>query len=617
MANLEEIRDEILQKLDIVDVIGDYVDLNKRGSNYLGLCPFHDEKTASFTVSSEKGIFKCFGCGAGGNLLTFIMDYEKLSYQEAIKMLAKKAGIEFKFSSASKSEVNKYDLVYRALGAAKDFFIKTLKTNAGKIASDYFLQRGFSKNSIIKFGLGYSPNSWDALLNALNKKGFSNDILLSAGLLIKNEERQSFYDRFRDRAMFPIIDNMGRVIGFGARRLNDDETQPKYINSPQGLVYDKSRSLYGLYDARAELRKQKSAILVEGYIDVITLHQAGISNTIATSGTSLTSEQLSILSRYGKKLFLVFDSDSAGVKATDRALEMAIEKGFEIYILQLPKKEDPDSFVKKHGREVFNVYLDSAVSFLEFKIKTLKEAGLLATPSNKAEAARDIIRIISKIPDRLQHDDYIANLARYLSFSEFQLQQIYKEKNEIERKQFKKQRNETIAEKKEAPPQASKKIENIRNMLQSEEYLLLETCLSENDGVKMLFSYEKFNMELIMSDEGQRLFTILENMYSLSDNVIDELISDESISESDKDFLVKLSLKGHQFDKNWEKYIDAIPKIDVKQTIIDTINRLIIKRIDIKIEGLMQKQKSDSIQEQLEATRKIKELTESKLLLMK
>ncbi len=617
MANLEEIKDEILQKLDIVDVISDYVDLRKRGANYVGLCPFHNEKTPSFNVSSEKGIYKCFGCGAAGNLITFVMDYEKLNFQEAIKALAKKAGIQYQLTKETNKEVSKYDLAYQALIAARDFFVKTLKTNAGNIATEYYVRRGFTKDTIIKFGLGYSPNSWDSLINELHKKGFSNEVLQNAGLIIKKEDKDSFYDRFRDRAMFPIPDNMGRVIGFGARRLNDDDTQPKYINSPQSLVYDKSRSLYGLYHARNELRNKKAAILVEGYIDVITLHQAGITNVIASSGTSLTSEQLDILARYGKKLYLVFDSDSAGVKATDRALEIAIEKGFDIYILQLPKGEDPDSFVKNHGGELFNIYLDGSVSFLEFKINKLKEEGKLNNPQSKAEAARDIVRIISKIPDRLQHDDYIANLARYMNFSEFQLQQIYKEKNEIEKKDKKQKKRENVEHQKDNAFPVQEIDVNLKSKLQKEEYILLETCLAETDGIKTLFSNENFNMNLIISSEGKRLFTILENLYSITDNVVDELMADESISESDRDFLVKLSFKGHQFDKKWEKYIDTVPTIDIKKTINDTLIRLSIKQLDIQIQELMQIQKVAPFEEQLKATQQIQELSNKKIKLNK
>jgi DNA primase len=228
---------------------------------------------------------------------------------------------------------------------------------------------------------------------------------------------------------------------------------------------------------------------------------------------------------------LVFDSDSAGVKATDRALEIAIEKGFDIYILQLPKGEDPDSFVKNHGGELFNIYLDGSVSFLEFKINKLKEEGKLKNPQSKAEAARDIVRIISKIPDRLQHDDYIANLARYMNFSEFQLQQIYKEKNEIEKKDKKQKKRENVEHQKDSAVPVQEIDTNLKNKLQKEEYILLETCLAETDGIKTLFSNENFNMNLIISSEGKRLFTILENLYSITDNVVDELMADESISE--------------------------------------------------------------------------------------
>ncbi|MGA2297682.1 MAG: DNA primase, partial [FCB group bacterium] len=327
MKITDEIREEILRHTDIVDVVSESIELRKKGKNFIGLCPFHNDKKPSLNVSPELGIYKCFACGAGGDAISFMMNYHHLNFIEAIKELAKKAGVRLPEESNEpyvKEEVDKKELVLKAINAASQFYIKMMNSSEGKVARTFFKDRGFTDEIITGFFLGYAPDSWDSLMTELKKQNFTGQTLFEAGLTVQKEDK-SYYDRFRNRIMFPIQDALGKVIGFGARQLNPDDKMGKYINSPQSIVYDKSRTLYGLFQAKNEIRSKKYAIVVEGYADVLTLHQAGYTNSVASSGTALTVEQLKLLSRYTKKIYISYDADEAGIKAAERAAVLSIE----------------------------------------------------------------------------------------------------------------------------------------------------------------------------------------------------------------------------------------------------------------------------------------------------
>ncbi len=380
MQYSNDLINQIRDRSDILDIIGEVVELHRKGGNYFGRCPFHNEKTPSFSVSPERGIYKCFGCGAAGSVVTFMMKYHGLSFQDSIKELARRAGIVIptEFVSAKTKEKLTYDeQLLNSLFSASTFFQQMLGTTAGKIATAYLSKRGFSPKIIESFQLGYSPDSFNALTNHLEKQGFSQKVLLDAGLLVENKEKNTIYDRFRNRLMFPIHNSIGKIIAFGARQLTDEPDQPKYINSPQTQVYDKSRVLYGYFQAKNEIRAKKFAILAEGYADVISLHEGGFRNAVASSGTSLTREQLDLLLRICSRIYISYDSDNAGLIATQRALEMALEKGFDTRIVCLPDGEDPDSMIKKYGQSIYQKYLDEALSFVEFRYNQLKKKKLL------------------------------------------------------------------------------------------------------------------------------------------------------------------------------------------------------------------------------------------------
>ncbi len=404
--------DDIRRSSDIVDVVGAVVKLRRRGKNFLGLCPFHQEKTPSFNVNPELQIFKCFGCGKGGNVYQFVMETERVSFVEAVRSLAERAGIRIPEEGKDERVQEETDRVLNALRFAGRLFYDNLsKTDEGRAALEYFKGRGFTDDTIRTFGLGYSLNSWDALLLHGRTEGIKDEDLLAAGLLRKRDDG-TFYDYFRGRAMFPIFSAAGRVVAFGARKMReDDPIQGKYINSPETPVYSKSRVLFGLSHAKDAIRQVDAVLLVEGYADMISLFQAGIQNVVASSGTALTEDQLTLLGRYTKNLTLVYDGDSAGSRATIRGIDLALEKGLDVRIVALPQGEDPDSFVRTHGAAAFRERLAQAVSFIEFKAAEYRSLGLFNTPEGKTKAVRAIVQSIARISDDLKRSFFIKDVA--------------------------------------------------------------------------------------------------------------------------------------------------------------------------------------------------------------
>jgi len=403
--------EEVRRASDIVDVISQYVRLKKRGKNYLGLCPFHQEKTPSFNVSPEKQMYHCFGCGVGGNVYTFVMEHDKLSFVEAVRALADRAGIALPEEGGPGGEPGENEALYAACRTAGLYYHETLvQSSEGKLALEYFRHRGFTDATIRKFGLGYSRNAWDGLLAHVTERKMDPADFERAGLLLKREDG-SYYDRFRGRAMFPLFSPSGRPNGFGARKMREDDPLGKYINSPETPIFVKSRNLYGLYQSKEAIRAKERAILVEGYADLITVFQAGVENIVASSGTALTEDQIRLIGRYAGAITLVYDADSAGSKATMRGVDLIIEGGLDVSVATLPEGEDPDSFVRKSGGEAFRARVESAVSFLDFKASTFRDQGLLATPEGKTRAVRSIVETLARMKDEIKRNFYIKSVA--------------------------------------------------------------------------------------------------------------------------------------------------------------------------------------------------------------
>ncbi len=416
--------DRIYAAANIVDVIGDYVTLKKKGVNYQACCPFHNEKTPSFVVSPSKGVFKCFGCGKGGNAVTFVMEHESVSYPEALRMVAKRYGIEVEERAMTEEDVrrnNDRESMFALNGWASEYFSKYLTGNPeGKsVGLSYFSQkRGFSEATIRKFGLGFCSARGDALTQAALAAGYKEEFLVSTGLSIKRESDGRLYDRFRDRVMFPVHNISGRVVAFGGRTLRTDKSVAKYQNSPESEIYSKKRELYGLYFAKKAIQQQDFAIMVEGYTDVISMHQSGVENVVASSGTSLTTEQIQLLHRFTRNITVIYDGDSAGIHASLRGIDMILKEGMNVRVVLLPPEHDPDSFARAHTADEVHAYVrEHEEDFLTFKAKLmLREAG--SDPIKRSEVIGDMVRSIVQIPDSIQRAVFIKECSRIMDVDE-------------------------------------------------------------------------------------------------------------------------------------------------------------------------------------------------------
>lgn len=420
MAISKESIDRVKDQIEIAEVIGDFVSLKRKGQNLWACCPFHQEKSPSFSVSPAKQIFKCFGCGKAGDAITFIEEIEGLNYIEAIRYLAGKYGIEIEEKEESPAELlaqNERESLFIALQHASELYHKQLlEDETGRaIGLSYFRERGFSDATIKKFQLGYSPEEWSFILD--HTKNFSPEILEKAGLILKSEEGRT-YDRFRGRVMFPIFNTAGKVVGFGGRTLSKDKKQAKYINSPESPVYHKSKILYGLFQSRQAIRSQDLCYLVEGYTDVISMHQAGVENVVASSGTSLTEDQIRLISRYTQNVTVLFDGDAAGIKASLRGIDMLLEQNLDVRVVLFPDGDDPDSYSKKVGSQAFTDYLaEHARDFISFKTDLFVQ-DTKGDPIKKAGVIKDIVESISKVPDAIKRSVYIKECSRLLEVDE-------------------------------------------------------------------------------------------------------------------------------------------------------------------------------------------------------
>src|SRR5258705_11869588 len=415
---------QILGRIDIVDIVGGFVKLKKRGTNYLGLCPFHNEKTPSFTVSPSKEIYKCFGCGRSGNTISFIMEHEKYSYVDTLKWLANKYGIEieetFQTDEQKQSQLAA-DGLYIINNFAQQFFTNQLfETEEGQdIGLSYFKERGFREDIIKKFQLGYSPEQRDAFTKEALAKQYNPELLIKAGLVANRNDQLT--DNYRGRVIFPVHNHSGKVLGFGARILKTNDKAPKYINSPENEIYVKSKILYGSYFARQAIDKADECLMVEGYTDVISLHQSGIENVVASGGTSLTPDQLRLVKKYSNNLTIIYDGDAAGIKAALRGLDLALEEGLNVKLVLIPDKEDPDSYVNKVGATTFKEFIQkNKKDFILFQLDvSLKDAGSDST--KKSEVVNQIAETISRInkaEDFTKQQDYIKQCSEILKIDE-------------------------------------------------------------------------------------------------------------------------------------------------------------------------------------------------------
>ncbi len=416
--------DRVYAAANIVEIVGDYVTLKRKGVNYMACCPFHNEKTPSFVVSPSKGLFKCFGCGEGGNAITFVMKHESLSFPEAVKVVAKRYGIEIHERELTEEEVRRNDdreSMFVVNGWAADYFQQYLhESDEGRsVGLSYFAQkRGFTAATIRKFGLGFCSARGAAMSEAALTAGYKEEFLTGVGLSIKSERDGHLFDRFRDRVIFPVHNISGRIVAFGGRILGTNKNVGKYLNSPESPIYSKKNELYGLYFAKRAIQQQDVAIMVEGYTDVISMHQAGVENVVASSGTSLTTEQIRLLKRFTKNITVIYDGDAAGIHASIRGIDMILAEGMNVRVVSLPAEDDPDSFARKHSADEVRTYIaDHEHDFITFK------AGLLMReaqrdPIRKAQLIGDMVQSIVQIPDSIHRSVYIKECARIMDVDE-------------------------------------------------------------------------------------------------------------------------------------------------------------------------------------------------------
>jgi DNA primase len=505
--------ERILDAAQIVDVVQEFVPLKKRGVNYLGLCPFHNEKTPSFTVSPSKEIFKCFGCGKVGNSVNFVMEHEHLTYPEALKYLAKKYHIEVVEKELSREELEKQNeresLLIVSSYAARQFSENLFQTDEGmSVGLTYFKERGFRQDTLKKFEVGYSFEKRDAFTKKALEDGYKQDYLVKTGLTIQHEDR--VFDRFCGRVMFPIHSLSGQVLGFGGRVLKTDPKSAKYLNSPESEIYHKSRILYGAYQARKTITQEDRCYLVEGYTDVLSLHEAGIENVVASSGTSLTQEQVRLIKRFTQNITILYDGDAAGIKASIRGIDLVLEEGMNVKIVLLPDNEDPDSWSKKLSKEDFSKFLkENETDFIRFKTQLLL-AEANNDPVKKADLIRDIVKSIAVIPEAITRTVYIKECSTVLEVAE---PILYHEVNKLRhQKNFQDRNKYPSPEDLPVPPPV------ITKPLTRETV----TFYSEKEIIRLLLKFGGMEFERTINKADGK-----EELLTISDYIVREITSDD------------------------------------------------------------------------------------------
>lgn len=466
--------DELVARNPIEDVVGQYVSLTRRGSNLFGLCPFHAEKTASFSVAPDKGIYYCFGCHKGGGVINFIMEQESLEFPDAVRFLAKRAGMEVPEDDFQQSAYHRKTRLWALCKDAARYFHRCLTEPGGQVAKDYVNMRGISPTIVTRFGLGYAPDSWSGLIDAMGKLGYEKQDLLDAGLAVKSKEKGSIYDRFRGRLMFPIIDISGNVIGFGGRVLG--EGTPKYLNSPETLIFNKRKNLFALNVAKKS--KMGMLILTEGYLDAISLHQFGFDCAVASLGTSLTEEHATILSKYTNQVVLTYDGDEAGQNATRRAIPMLERTGVQVKVLRMRGAKDPDEFLKKYGADRFKLLLEQSENHIEYQLTMLQSQFDLSADDQKVAFTRKAIDLVASLPTAVEREVYGGRVADLVGISAESI------RFEVD----KACRRRTAAAKKKQARQALDPARSLQPAIAGERYEDLHSAMAEEGLLRMILT---------------------------------------------------------------------------------------------------------------------------------
>ncbi|HQQ02021.1 MAG TPA: DNA primase [Bacteroidales bacterium] len=624
----------IIETARIEEVIGEFVNLRRRGANLVGLCPFHNEKTPSFTVSPVKGFYKCFGCGAAGNVVKFLMEYEHYTYSEALKYLARKYNIEIEEREPSAEEIqkaNEKESLYTVNAMAAEFFKTQLwETPEGKnIGLSYFEERGFQYPIIQKFQLGYSPMQKDALYLYALSKGFKPEQLDKAGLIIKHGNE--YIDRFFNRVIFPIHNQSGRIIGFGGRILTNDKSLPKYINTPETEIYHKSNVLYGFYQARKSIADLNNCYLVEGYTDVISLNQIGISNVVASAGTSLTSGQIHHIKRYTPNITILYDGDLAGIKATFRGIDMILQEGMNVRVVLFPEGNDPDSFARSHrAEEVVSFITEKAQHFIGFKTNILLQE-TQNDPLKRSALIREILESIALVPNSITRAEFIKYTSEILNVPE---QTLLFELNKILSKNYSKttpeqqlpsptnlqiELNQEIAEERNITHQEYNIIRLLLNHGEKDFEFKFDDENGQQQSMKVNTSH--FIVSELIEDDYEFSVPLLEKIYeeyktAFQNNIIlpeKHFIQhpDEEIAEMAMDLVVS----NYQISENWfkQKGIFTPKEEDIlKDIVINSVYNLRLRRIEVEIGKLQQELQKAEWEDAWDLLRRLTELNNSK-----
>lgn len=575
--------EEIRTAANIVDTISTYVPLKKRGKNYVGLCPFHQEKTPSFTVSDEKQIFHCFGCHAGGNVFKFLMEYKNVSFVEAVEEVAEQAGISIEYEKGYDAEKqDELEIYYDInLQAAKYFSNNLLKNENAEHARNYLTNRNIKPQTQRIFGMGYAMNEWEHFLKHADENKIDTAKAKTLGLL-DTRDNGEYYDKFRDRIIFPIFSPNGRVIAFGGRILDASQKTAKYLNSPESIIYSKRKSLYGLYHSKEEIRRLDYAILVEGYMDLIALYQHGIKNVVASSGTSLTEEQVQLLSRFTKNIYVLFDADLAGQKASMRSIEILLKQNFEIKVIDLPKGEDPDSYINKFGKDEFEATLKKAKNFIEYQTQVYKDTGMFDDPAKQTQSIRDIINMIALVADELKRSLLLKTIAKDFGLREKLLES---ELNTLLRQTANKESRAEAIQTQKAKATETELNGSVKQTQKKEGNF-------ERELIRLLFGGNVDIIETILenispsefrNDKYKYLAEIVSEAYNdqvISPAVLIEKVEEEKLRTALRSFL----LAGDTISPKWDDfhYNGKIEK-DTLEYAQNTVNNFRVQQIDEQI----------------------------------
>jgi DNA primase len=573
--------EEIRNSANILDIISSHVALRKRGKNFIGLCPFHNEKTPSFTVSEDKQIYHCFGCGVGGNVFKFLMDFKSISFVESVQEVADIVGIKINLEKESNSEQQNELEEYYDINvlAAKFFSNKLLESNDGEIGREYFKNRKIKPSTQRIFGLGYTLPEWENLLFYLKENKVDLNKVKHLGL-IDTRDDGSFYDKFRGRIIFPIFSPNGRVIAFGGRIMDSSAKTAKYLNSPESTIYSKRKSLYGLFHSKDEIRKLNKVLLVEGYMDLISLYQNGVKNVVASSGTSLTEEQVQLLSRFTKNITVIFDADDAGQRAAVRSIEILLKHDFDVRAVLLPQGEDPDSFITKYGRQAFDEKISKAQHFLEFQTDQFKKAAAFDDPTKQAEAIRSLVSSASLVVDELKRNILIKSISKKFGLREKLIE------SEVEKQLKLTQSRENRVNQRAIQSSVQKSIETKKelngNGLTNFELEIIKLLFEGNEEVIGNIC-DHIMPEDFANPTFQKLAELVRKSYTnhiISPAAIIEKIDDAEL----KKFVLSMSIDREAISKKWEELNHSgNVEFNIVQYTDDVIKKYRIKKIDILI----------------------------------